>query len=183
MLGAPAWLSCSGGDGPGADAGIALDGNLQSDRPDSAADVLDQRDGPAARALAECIAPCLWDLIGECRPTPEEECVQEMSGSTLRVCYPSGKKQIATNVGTAMQTRAVYRPDGTKCYEVTTQNGKVQYRDASGRVVVEVDPLVDGGFGMSAVCGGRTYYMNTSSPMCAPWFGTATCRTGACAPP
>ena len=88
---------------------------------------------------------------------------------------------MTTNAATPMQMSTVYRPDGTKCYELTTQNNKVQYRDANGRVVVEITFVSDGGaHGMSAACDGKTYYMMTSSPTCTGWFTTPTCRTGSC---
>lgn len=162
------------------DAGIAWDGShVRFDAGACADAAADPGDPPA-----DCVPPCVWKLMKECRLS---SCCGEQiepwdSGLPFAAhdfsCDEQGVLIDVQSPFHAQNTFAYKR--GVLCYSTHTGYGTgfvapVTWQDANGNVVA-----TEASDRKSYDCNGTTYSVDTTQPKCAPWFAE-TCVPGTCA--
>jgi hypothetical protein len=172
-----AGASADGGPGGGGSAQLpdARAGDAQPPSTDATTEII-------ARPIPgpDCVAPCVWDLIRDCRFT--SPCHEMYDGSsTLLGCDETGIRWQIVSGGGRVET-TTWMPDGAVCYATVRESADaswVYYGPDGGMAATLGNTKVADG-GLEVFCGGKTYVVYQDTAECTVARTAPRCANTPC---
>jgi hypothetical protein len=131
----------------------------------------------------DCIAPCVWELMKNCRLS--SCCGRQIEYGVPSAPFPTTDQQ-CDDQGVLIDSQYPFHASdvyayrrGVLCYSIHSTYGSnvflpVKWEGAMGQLIATESPD-----GTSYDCNGTSYTVDGTQPKCAPWLG-ATCAPGTC---